>query len=474
MLRIVGAVLTVAFFASSLLAAEPASQPASQPATAPSPEEIAEQLHHLAEVIRQAKTPPEAVAAYVEANRLLRGDVQVNEAYMRKMLTFGDVTKAVAGARWLVQSDKDDGLAWGTIAYVDAGRGSLARALAEIVQAAALLGDDPGVMHNAGVLVAWSEASGPAANIPTRLRKTISRSMDKWLEDWAFADAYHDILDELAEYDERIEETQDAVDKIAEQMDRVKEDGENVQDAMDAIDEELASLQSELNNVMRERDAHEAGLHVINRRIARKQQQIRSLARKKPLTRQDKQKLARLRAELAALVNRADRAADGSSERDLRERINELRDEIRTAKRERRDIRTQLRKLQGEFGKLKASKRKAAAEGKLIVAQKAKFLRGLHRHAEWQLPLVEGQRIDLEAARAAVREERSSHPVTIEKDPAKVLQLAEHYIQAELVDRAVELLQEVVQMAPGSDAAIEAQAMLDELAAEASVAGGAD
>ena len=467
MLRFVGAVLTVTFFASSLLATEPASQPASQPATAPSPEEIAEQLHHLAEAIRQAKTPPEAVAAYVEANKLLRGDVQVNEAYMRKMLTFGDVTKAVAGARWLVQSDKDHGLAWGVIAYVDAGRGSLARALAEIVQAAALLGDDPGVMHNTGVLAAWSEASGPAANIPTGLRKTISRSMDKWLEHSAFAEAYQDVLDDLAEYDERIEEAQDAVDEIAEEMDRVKEEGENVQDQIDAIDEELASLQSELNEATAELDAHEAALHVINGRIARTQQQIRSLARKNPLTPQDKQRLARLRAELAVLISRANRAADARIERDLRERINELRDEIRTAKRERRDVRTQLRKLQGAFAKLKESKRKASAEVKLIVAQKAKFLRGLHRHVEWQLPLVHGQRIDLEAARAAVREERSSHPVTIAKDPAKVLQLAEHYIQAGLTDRAVELLREVAQMAPGSDVAAEAQAMLDEMMAGA-------
>ncbi|HDZ20800.1 hypothetical protein LCGC14_0269200 [marine sediment metagenome] len=474
MLRFVGVVLTVAFFASSLLADQPASQPTSQPATAPSPEEIAEQLHLLAEAIRQAKTPPEAVAAYVEANKLLRGDVQANEAYMRKMLTFGEVTKAVIGARWLVHSDKDHGLAWGVIAYVDAGRGSLAKALAEIVQAAALLGDDPGVMHNAGVLAAWSEASGPAANIPTRLRKTISRSIDKWLENSAFAEAYQDLLDDLTDHDERIEEAQDAVDEIAEEMDRVKEDGENVQDQIDAIDEELASLQSELYNVTAELAAHEAARHVINRRIARKKQQIRSLARKNPLTPQDKQSLARLRAGLAALISRADRAGDASIEWDLRERINELRDEIRAAKRERRNVWTQLRKLQGQFGKLKTSKRKASADVRLVVAQEAKFLRGLHRHVEWQLPLVEGQRIDLEAARAAVREERSSHPVTIEKDPAKVLQLAGHYIQAGLTDRAIELLQEVVQMAPGSDAAIEAQAMLDEMTAEASVADGDD
>ena len=47
----------------------------------------------------------------------------------------GDVAKAVAGARWLVHSDKDHGLAWGVIGYVDASRGRAARALAEIVQA---------------------------------------------------------------------------------------------------------------------------------------------------------------------------------------------------------------------------------------------------------------------------------------------------------------------------------------------------
>ena len=163
-------------------------QPATQPsATALSP----------FDAIGQAPDPSAAINAYANARVTLPDKpVEIESAYVHRMIDFGVPALAEAQARDLVQRDPKNGQAWAVLAYMDAKRGQTDAAMSEIETAGKFSPDDPFVQSTAGQLLAWYDSgasinavSEPVARGVPLLREMISTKPE-------FAGAYQAAMDE--------------------------------------------------------------------------------------------------------------------------------------------------------------------------------------------------------------------------------------------------------------------------------------
>lgn len=450
---------------SALAWGDPPEDAATEGTEALSAEEVEAQLLVLIEAIEQAETLPHAVDAYSQAGRLARGDPGINEAYLMKMLEFGQVQNAVYAARWLLRHDPDHGMAWAVLAYFEAENAVLPKALEAAAHAAGQLPDDPGVMQNAGILVAWYEAQSDPPHLPPGVGREIARSKEQWMAHPAFAESYEWLRGDLTEYADRAEAAERELQILQDEMDGLRSDGAVLQEEADLLDYQLYSLSYELRSVEFRIYVYSVQANEANILIADKNLTIRQLERLAPLTPAQQATVDRLKWEIEILAGR-DRRLGGRTVAQLRLLAADLREEIRATERELVAVMSELRRMDREYDSLGLEKRQYAAELEAVTEDQSTYLRHLHRDIEWELPLVNGERIDPALARRAASARGDSQPAAEIDAPSSKLQLAKQYVRGGMPAKAIEILQTLIETAPDSSAAAEARVLLAELLAQ--------
>jgi hypothetical protein len=138
--------------APALPAAPGAAAPSPAPSTSP------EMLPFL-KAIREANTVAAAAEAYTGGGAIDRRNVELNQAYLRRLLQLGQPQTAGIPAAVLASIPVSDGMACGVVGYNCARQNDLPRALTSTMQAAGLLSDDNSIQGNLGQLVAWYEGA---------------------------------------------------------------------------------------------------------------------------------------------------------------------------------------------------------------------------------------------------------------------------------------------------------------------------
>ena len=153
-----------------LAAAPPAKdQPTSRPATRQ--QRLAEQIR----IIRQATRPEEAIEAYARGCGLDATNVEIRDAYMRRMLRFGRPEIAAYAAQVLVKLQPDNYLAWAVMGHRHGKRKEWTEAYEATAVALEGLAKDPSVLYNAGQLVAWQEGQTPPPKLSDRARRAVEQ-----------------------------------------------------------------------------------------------------------------------------------------------------------------------------------------------------------------------------------------------------------------------------------------------------------
>jgi hypothetical protein len=116
-----------------------------------------DELTKCVQSIESATTPDAAATAYAKGCTLNRRSSKLQLAYLRKMLQLGrpDIAQFPAGE--LSAIDPKSGLAWGTLAYMEAKKNHYLAALTPAVKAAEFEPKNEPICVNAAQLVAWFE-----------------------------------------------------------------------------------------------------------------------------------------------------------------------------------------------------------------------------------------------------------------------------------------------------------------------------
>ena len=384
-------------------------------ASAPDAPPANEGLARLISSMEAAETEAAVDDLFGEACRIDRDDAGVNRAYLRRMLQFGQVQKAVYAARRLLKSNDEEGMAFATLAYYEASRGYLRKAFPEAIQAANLLPEDPGVMTNAGALAAWYAHQDDAPPIPRELRRAMRENLAVWQEDASFAESYLLVDEQMKAYDEQTAETEAEIEEI---------------------NTEIRPIDAEIDSLSEEADYYTNKIDGYKDRIADWQEEMRN-------------------------------TTSASRDNTLRRYISDYRALIRKAERDRSRYVKQIRERDRERTALEVKRRAAERDLKEIEQNRKGLLGVKDDRVEWELPRVDGERIDLDELRAAkaqaAREARQT-PSGDTSEAGKAMQMARQYVRAGRGDLAVPLLEKVIRIDPDSDLAAEAETILRELA----------
>ena len=216
-------------------------------------------MPELIATIRNAKDVGTAARSYAQGRNLDKNNVELYDAYMRKMLTLGYPKIALYAAMELRRLQVKNGTAWGVIGYDEAKRYRYSTAFESAIRAMELLPDDPGVQHNAGVLMAWYESLRFRPKLAPELHRTLAENRKQWLERVKYAEAYRKYKAEFATRAKRIAELKaelaraerdaDAADRqsrqaIAQYQDYAWEMARIERDAM-ALEQRLVTVERE-------------------------------------------------------------------------------------------------------------------------------------------------------------------------------------------------------------------------------------
>ena len=332
------------------------------------------------------------------------------------------------------------------------------------VRAAQQLPDDPGVMHNLGLLMAWYEAQDDPRGVAVETVRAIRSQFNTWQEDEAFAAVYQAVQENVTVFDEDLDVLGAEQDELADVMDAVRDEAAIIQEEIDALEYDIYALQRELDTI-------QYRIYICRVRagqrdiiIADKRQTIRRLEAKPTLTDAERRRLNRLLWELEIAENRRGRLDDVARLTDLRDQADDLRDEIRELVIERASAINEIRRLERDFAELKLERRDLDRAVEEVRRRRDGYLSELFRHEQWELPLIDGQRIDPAAARRQTQHsaDRQAEPTVID-EPTQKLRMARQYLRSGMDDKAREILADIIEAHPASDAAVAAQALLDEL-----------
>ena len=115
--------------------------------------------------IRAAATPSEAVAAYARLAAKEPDNVDLEHAYVRKMVDFGMPELADTQAHDLINRNAGDGLSIGVAAYMSAAKGENGAAVQQLKIALSQSPDEPFLLRTAGQLVAWYDGQSDRSRL---------------------------------------------------------------------------------------------------------------------------------------------------------------------------------------------------------------------------------------------------------------------------------------------------------------------
>lgn len=422
-------------------------------------------LEALTEVISRAELVADAVSAYNAANAVERGNIAVNLAYMKKMLTFGKVDYAVYAARWVLSAEPDNALALSVIGYCDATSGDVESALPGIVRALEQLPDDESLLADAGQLLAWLDVQEELLSWPEDIERIIAANRGEWDAQADFRQAYDDAAAVLGQFEEAIFAAGDAAEEIRRVGLAIEDEIAVLTERLEPIDAEIYSLQVELAYVEAELDGTYRNAAQLRRRINNANARIAELEAKSPRTPAEELELARLRSDVVS-YRQALRARRGRRDRhQLRQRADELRDMIRDNQRERDEIVVYMRGLHREMRDAKDDLDQAEAELVVLQSDRRKMIRGIGRLLEWRLPAIDGVVIDVVAAGEdyVARTNPPARALSDEANAAGKLRLARKYIEIDKPEMAIRYLQLLLETFPESEVADEARKLLERL-----------
>lgn len=166
------------------------------PLHAPGDERPDDRIVNAIRLIKDALDARAAAEAYTKGCSADRDNLDLNRAYMGKLLRIDEPALADVPARRLIVKDKTDGLAWAVAGYNDAKKNHLEKALSELLQAQALR-EDPAVQANLAQLAAWYRCHKAHNRIPVADEAKLDDFVAKSKEVEAFSREYDRVAAEF-------------------------------------------------------------------------------------------------------------------------------------------------------------------------------------------------------------------------------------------------------------------------------------
>jgi hypothetical protein len=137
-----------------------------------------------------ANDVPTAIAAFNAGAVADKDNLDLNRAFVRKMVDLGAPEAAFAQAQKIEALAPGDGLALAVLSYSQAAAGDVPAALVNIVAAINTLPNDPFVLRTAGQLAAWTAQMPKDAKIPGYVLEAMNEMATAQAARKVFADAY--------------------------------------------------------------------------------------------------------------------------------------------------------------------------------------------------------------------------------------------------------------------------------------------
>ncbi|MDY7011057.1 MAG: hypothetical protein SVV80_09950 [Planctomycetota bacterium] len=388
--------------------------PTSAPATSP-----AARLEAQIQAIRQADDPREAMSAYARGCALDRSNTEIHDAYMRRMMKFGLPKIAYYPANVLIRIDPDNSLAWGIVGYIQGRRGELADAFSSTIRSLENRRDDPSVLHNAGQLAAWYDSEPDPPRVSDRVRRSLAQMQNELLTKKQYSSAYKGIA---AAYAQR------AV-------------------LMEQLDKQFAAAEAEVLSARQVLMEIDGQLREINDEIGRRKRIIDEHWRELRSAAGYYYRNARGRIVHYHRYSRAYRD-------DLYDRIHQEEREVERLQSERRGIR-----IPGRAAMVELKGKEAVLVRLKQQMRKAEIL--TEREFRWDPPAVDGV-VTPEIEHFPVST-RPAAPADPEVQAGQRLKLAQLYIRHEMNEKAVVILEGILEDYASTRAAVQAKILLAKL-----------
>ena len=290
-----------------------------------------DKLTQAIKTIETAKEVKQVAAAYAEGCTVNRKSVKLQRAYMRRMLKLGRPDVAYHAAQMLVQIEPRNGLAWGTVGYVQASGGQLAQGLVPCLKGAQLEPGNPSIAQNAAQILAWYEGTAKRPKLADAGKQVLDSVKSASSRGGALAKAYRSakavyakLADERKEAEQHVSEAEAEAKKVEQALEKVattiRARGKSYESEERGIYSLRRSLARTEYNLSRTGDYHrrqslERGRERIIRSIRDKQRNCRKLLDEGKKLQKDKHalmsKLRVRRDKVAALRRESDRIAAG-------------------------------------------------------------------------------------------------------------------------------------------------------------------
>ncbi len=388
--------------------------PTSAPTTSP-----AARLEAQIQAVSQADDPRAAMSAYARGCAINRSNTEIHDAYMRRMLKFGLPKIAYYPARELVLLDPNNALAWGVVGYMQGKRGELEEAFSATIRSLEKRRDDPSVLHNAGQLAAWYENEPNLPKLSDSARRSLAQMKEELLANKQYSSAYETI--------------QAAYKQSA--------------DLTAQLDKQIVAAEAEVSAIRQTRMELEGRFREINDEIDRRNRTIDECWRE-------------LRGGSVSYY-RDDTGRTVSYRRYSRAYRDDLYDRIHQGERE-------VERLKSERGGVQSRGRAALVELKgkeaVMVRLKQQMLKAKIRTEQtfrWDPPAVNGV-VTPEVEHFPVTT-RQAAPADPETQAGQRLKLAQLYIRHEMNEKAVEILEGILEDYDSTRAADQAKILLAKL-----------
>ena len=212
----------------------------------------AKRLAALIDTLKTADNPSAAMAAYARGCGIDRTNVELQNAYMRKMLTFGLPKISYYAARVLVGLQPDNGTAWGVVGYMHGRRGELGKALAASIRAAEKAPEDPSIAHNAGQLLGWYENELTPPRLPDSARRILEQILDDLFRQESFVKAHQQMKAAYVRQAALAAEIEKRLAAAAADADRVHDEALDIDLQLRTINDEIDYHNSVIESLYRE------------------------------------------------------------------------------------------------------------------------------------------------------------------------------------------------------------------------------
>ncbi|MCD4699914.1 MAG: DUF4407 domain-containing protein, partial [Phycisphaerae bacterium] len=332
---------------------------------------------------------------------------------------FGLQKIAYCPAHALFRIAPDNSLAWSVVVYRQGKQGDLAEAFSSTIRSLEHRRDDPSALHNAGQLAAWYDSEPDLPKVSDRVRRSLAQMKEELLTKKQYSSAYKTVT---AAYAQRAE----MVERLDKQVAAAEAEVLSARKIMMEIDGQMREINDEIDR--------------RKRTIDERWRELRSGAGY--YYRDAGGRIVHYRRHSRAYRD------------DLYERIHQEEREVERLKSERRDVRSREKTAMVEL------KGREAVLVRLQQQMRTAKIR-TERIFRWDPPAVDGV-VTPEADHFPVTT-RPAAPADPETQAGQRLKLAQLYIRHEMNEKAVVILQGILEDYASTNAAVQAKILLVKL-----------